>query len=173
MSTCYVSVSVMFGMSLCTENIFLPLKFSENLIIFLFLLWRLQFVLYKDALQKACHTSGYYFMSLLSKKLYRRMSDCEPLHLYENVDPLNAELNPMCHLLALAGAHHFVHVSRLRVNVGYVHGHNRRWQSAHVSSFRTQKIKVMCQVTPRIRCPLILNLLYTLCLITHKNESSK
>ena len=44
------------------------------------------------------------------------MSDCEPLHLYENVDPLNAELNPMCHLLALAGAHHFVHVSRLRVN---------------------------------------------------------
>ena len=29
--------------------------------------------------------------------------------------PLNAELNPICHLLALAGAHHFVHVSRLRV----------------------------------------------------------
>ena len=31
-------------------------------------------------------------------------------------NPLNAELNPICHLLALAGAHHFVHVSRLRVN---------------------------------------------------------
>ena len=29
--------------------------------------------------------------------------------------PLNAELNPIRHLLALAGAHHFVHVSRLRV----------------------------------------------------------
>ena len=26
-------------------------------------------------------------------------------------------LNPICHLLALAGAHHFVHVSRLRVNI--------------------------------------------------------
>ena len=33
------------------------------------------------------------------------------------INPLNAELNPICHLLELAGAHHFVHVSRLRVNV--------------------------------------------------------
>jgi hypothetical protein len=31
------------------------------------------------------------------------------------IKPLNAELNPICHLLALTGAHHFVHVSRLRV----------------------------------------------------------
>jgi hypothetical protein len=28
---------------------------------------------------------------------------------------LNAELNPARHLLALVGAHHFVHVSRIRV----------------------------------------------------------
>jgi hypothetical protein len=33
------------------------------------------------------------------------------------VNPLNAKLNPIRHLLALAGAHHFVHVSRIRVNV--------------------------------------------------------
>jgi hypothetical protein len=33
------------------------------------------------------------------------------------INPLNAELNPIRHLLALAGAHHFVHVSRIRVNV--------------------------------------------------------
>jgi hypothetical protein len=32
------------------------------------------------------------------------------------VNPLNAELNPICHLLALAGAHHFVDVNRIRVN---------------------------------------------------------
>ena len=32
------------------------------------------------------------------------------------INPLKAELNPIRHLLALAGAHHFVHVSRLRVN---------------------------------------------------------
>jgi len=28
---------------------------------------------------------------------------------------LNAELNPTCHLLALLGAHHIFHVSRIRV----------------------------------------------------------
>jgi hypothetical protein len=29
--------------------------------------------------------------------------------------PLNAELNPICHLQALLGAHHIIHVSRERV----------------------------------------------------------
>jgi len=31
-----------------------------------------------------------------------------------NVNPLNPELNPICYLLALL-AHHFLHVSRIRV----------------------------------------------------------
>jgi len=31
------------------------------------------------------------------------------------INPLNAELNPICHLLALLGAHHILHVSRTRV----------------------------------------------------------
>ena len=30
-------------------------------------------------------------------------------------NPLNSELNPICYLLALLGAHHFLHVSRIRV----------------------------------------------------------
>ena len=30
-------------------------------------------------------------------------------------NPLNAELNPICCLLALLGAHYFLHVSRIRV----------------------------------------------------------
>jgi len=29
---------------------------------------------------------------------------------------LNAELNPICHFLALLGAHHILHVNRIRVN---------------------------------------------------------
>jgi len=38
---------------------------------------------------------------------------------YESVlNPLNAELNPICHLLALLQAHHILHVSRIRVNSG-------------------------------------------------------
>ena len=32
-------------------------------------------------------------------------------------NPLNAELNPICHLLALLGAHLIFHVSGLRVNI--------------------------------------------------------
>jgi len=32
------------------------------------------------------------------------------------VNPLNAELNPIRHLLALLGAHHILHISRIRVN---------------------------------------------------------
>jgi len=32
-------------------------------------------------------------------------------------NPLNAELNPICRLLALLGAHHILHVSRKRLNV--------------------------------------------------------
>jgi hypothetical protein len=33
-------------------------------------------------------------------------------------NPLNAKLNPIHHLLALLGAHHILHVSRIRVNCG-------------------------------------------------------
>jgi hypothetical protein len=36
-----------------------------------------------------------------------------------NINPLNAELNPIRHLLALLGAHHMLHVSRIRVNSKY------------------------------------------------------
>jgi len=31
------------------------------------------------------------------------------------LNPLNTKLNPFCHLLALLGAHHILHVSRIRV----------------------------------------------------------
>ena len=37
---------------------------------------------------------------------------CEFLHRF---NPLNAELNPICPLLELIGAHHILHVSRIRV----------------------------------------------------------
>jgi hypothetical protein len=34
---------------------------------------------------------------------------------YAFINPLNAELNPISCLLALLGAHHFLHISRIRV----------------------------------------------------------
>ena len=36
---------------------------------------------------------------------------------FNNFNPLNAELNPICYLLALLGAHHFLHVGRIRVKL--------------------------------------------------------
>jgi hypothetical protein len=36
--------------------------------------------------------------------------------LLESLNSLKAELNPIRHLLALVGARHIVHVSRVRVN---------------------------------------------------------
>jgi len=37
----------------------------------------------------------------------------------QRLNPLNAELNPLCHLQALLGAHHILHVSRIRVNFSF------------------------------------------------------
>jgi hypothetical protein len=34
--------------------------------------------------------------------------------------PLKAELNPICHLLALLGAHPIFHVSRIRVDIKWL-----------------------------------------------------
>jgi hypothetical protein len=35
--------------------------------------------------------------------------------IHSSTNPLNAKLNPICHLLALLEAHHILHVSRIRV----------------------------------------------------------
>jgi len=35
------------------------------------------------------------------------------------LNPINAELNPICHLLALLGAHHILHVSKIRVKTSF------------------------------------------------------
>jgi len=37
--------------------------------------------------------------------------------LLDDLNPLNPELNPICYLLALLGAHHFLHFSRIRVKL--------------------------------------------------------
>jgi len=36
-----------------------------------------------------------------------------------DINPLNAKLHRICHLLALLGAHHILHVSRIKVNQIY------------------------------------------------------
>ena len=52
-----------------------------------------------------------------------RTACTEPQCLYKGAlylylfNPLNPELNPICYLLALLGARHFLHVSRIRVKL--------------------------------------------------------
>ena len=61
-----------------------------------------------------------YFLSISSKMAF---------------NPLNAELNPICHLLTLLGTHHILHVSRIRVK----HPATRRgraWKEANVAHFK-------------------------------------
>ena len=48
--------------------------------------------------------------------MYIYIYTCIVIH----INPLNAELHPICHLLALLGAHHILHISRIRVNVNCI-----------------------------------------------------
>ena len=43
------------------------------------------------------------------------------------INPLKPELNPICYFLALLGAHHFLHVSRIRVKLLTL-----RWLMSHI-----------------------------------------
>jgi hypothetical protein len=45
------------------------------------------------------------------------MSSEKKCNIENKINPLNAELNPIRHLLALVGARHIVHVSRIRVKI--------------------------------------------------------
>jgi len=62
----------------------------------------------KAIAQSAYHLS--YGMSP-SKRGSIRGTVCD----YLTFNPLNAELNPICHLLVLLGAHPILHISRIRV----------------------------------------------------------
>jgi hypothetical protein len=50
------------------------------------------------------------------------------------INPLKAELNPICHLPALLGAHHILYVSRIRVNQHYDEMLNKNMKLAKLFS---------------------------------------
>ena len=56
-------------------------------------------------------------MAIYRVKYKQLASDKQSSEISVKLNPLNTELNPICHLLTLLGAHHIVHVSRVRVNV--------------------------------------------------------
>jgi len=69
-----------------------------------------------------CHNDNNRRMRVFGNRVVRKIfgskadevtAEWRRLH-REDLNPLNAELNPICHLLALLGAHHILHVSRIR-----------------------------------------------------------
>jgi len=76
-----------------------------------------------EILKMGYHSS---FHSILTHELIFLGSSSYSVKIF---NPLNPELNPICYLLALLGAHHFLHVSRIRVKlltfrrlISYIYG---------------------------------------------------
>jgi len=62
--------------------------------------------------------STYKLLKIIYKIQHLEGSGTPVLYIGRTVlNPLNPELNPICYLLALLGAHHFLHVSRIRVKL--------------------------------------------------------
>jgi len=70
--------------------------------------------------------------------------------------PLNAELNPICHLLALLGTHLILHVSRIRVNPypANVENINTKWRQLDKMADNTAHRLAL--IGNRKACPTIL-----------------
>jgi len=60
---------------------------------------------------------NYFLKFVIKEKIQGRIIEVTEgrEHLLDDLNPLNAELNPVCHMLALLGAHHILHVSRIMV----------------------------------------------------------
>jgi len=78
-----------------SENIYL-LTYAENLVV-------------KNCMKLLSDNCIIYY-SKMQKKTYFLS-----FYGFTDINPLNAGLNPICHLLTLLGAHHILHVSRIRV----------------------------------------------------------
>jgi hypothetical protein len=87
-------------------------------------------------------------------------------------NPLNTELNPICHLLALLGAHHILHVSGVKVNIYILFAivsstaptsspHRRHTSPTHWDRTRHVTTVFINPETPKILTPTILIIIYS------------
>ena len=66
----------------------------------------------------------YIYLSVMKLGMVVCMLECVLMTKYNlslpmtrHINPLNPELYPICYLLALFGAHHFLHFSRIRIKL--------------------------------------------------------
>ena len=64
------------------------------------------------------------------------------------INPLTAELNPVCHLLALLGAHYILHVSRKRVKSNF----NKKytWEDCISNPSNLEEFLIISSITRKI-----------------------
>ena len=62
------------------------------------------------------NTKGDNFKKMIHN-LWQEPSQCFGISFLLSLNPLNPELNPICYLLALLGAYHFLHVSGIKVKL--------------------------------------------------------
>jgi len=67
------------------------------------------------------------------------------------LNPLNAELNPICHLLALLGAHPIFHINRIRVKLPTFLGAFAKLRKAAVSLVMSVCLSVLPHGTTQLR----------------------
>ena len=80
------------------------------------------FVMVKVAMGQVCFQAIQIFTTCITPPVPHTHSFIyHPCHIILATDhiinPLKPELNPICYLLALLGAHHFLHVSRIKVKL--------------------------------------------------------
>jgi hypothetical protein len=56
-------------------------------------------------------------LKIIKKLAFFIVAMANPISSVSVFNPLNAELNPICYLLALLGGHHFLHVSRIKAKL--------------------------------------------------------
>jgi len=87
----------------------------------LLLFWVGQNIIFSTLLYSNCQSLPF----LLKRDQYRATGAIEFLGPFAKlekgtINPLNAKLNPICHFLALLGAHPVLHVSRIRVKLHHL-----------------------------------------------------
>jgi hypothetical protein len=91
-----------------TPSFFLAVFFIEETRCFLYWWNIFKYSLYQlqdtNCIRKFCFIFGKYGCRKVKNNAFTN-----------NINTLNTELNPICHLLALLGAHHILHVSGIRV----------------------------------------------------------
>jgi len=66
--------------------------------------------------EPGCQPQGVFQIKGIQSQ-HANLSTCHPHWNDKNINPLNTELNPICRLLALLGAHHTLHISRISVKI--------------------------------------------------------